>query len=67
MARDDLEGHLMPKHTKFGPNLSQKLYDAIQRDNEREEAGMHADDRVTCWTHQSWSADCNDQHTPRPR
>lgn len=55
----------MPKHLRFGPDLSQKLYDAIKRDNEREEAGMHADDRTTCWSHQSLAEDCEDQHNRR--
>lgn len=55
----------MPKHMRFGPDLSQKLYDAIERDNQREEAGMHADDRTTCWPHQSRAEDCEDQHTRR--
>ncbi|MER6230657.1 MULTISPECIES: hypothetical protein [Streptomyces] len=53
----------MPKHKEFGPELSQRLYTAIERDNQREAAGMHADDRTTCWTHQSWAEDCKDQHT----
>lgn len=55
----------MPKHLQFGPNLSQNLYKAIERDNEREGAGMHADDRKTCWSHQSWAEDCDDQHNRR--
>ncbi|MEU0625001.1 hypothetical protein ABZ329_29590 [Streptomyces rubiginosohelvolus] len=55
----------MPKHLKFGPDLSKKLYSAIERDNQREDAGMHSDDRQTCWSHQSWSEDCDDQHNPR--
>jgi hypothetical protein len=50
---------------KFGPELSQKVYDAIERDNRREAAGMHADDRTTCWAHQSMADDCEDQHTQR--
>jgi hypothetical protein len=33
---------------------------AIERDDALEDAGMHADDRQTCWTHQSWSKDCAD-------
>ncbi|MGW1814117.1 hypothetical protein ACWCQM_11225 [Streptomyces sp. NPDC002125] len=53
----------MPKHLKFGPDLSQELYTAIERDNKREEGGMHADDRTTCWRHQSWADGCKDQHT----
>lgn len=23
-----------------------------------EENGMHGDDRQTCWSHQTWAADC---------
>ncbi|MFI5867742.1 hypothetical protein [Streptomyces sp. NPDC051546] len=55
--------------------MNQKLADAIQRDNAAEEAGMHADDRKTCWTHQTWAADCAESplhtrpsiaHHPRP-
>ncbi|MFF8784807.1 hypothetical protein [Streptomyces sp. NPDC015125] len=46
--------------------MDKKLAAAIERDNQREDAGMHADDRDTCWTHQSWAADCEDDHTPRP-
>lgn len=55
----------MPKHLKFGPDLSKKLYNAIERDNQREDAGMHSDDRQTCWSHQSWAEDCDDQHNRR--
>lgn len=52
-----------------------KLAAAIERDNQREDAGMHGDDRQTCWTHQSWAKDCADDpmhtnpsvsHYPRP-
>lgn len=55
--------------------MDKKLAAAIQRDNELENAGMHGDDRTTCWTHQSWAEDCQDQplhthpsvsHYPRP-
>lgn len=42
--------------------MSKKLRDAIERDNRREDAGMHADDRDTCYTHQSWAADCESSH-----
>ncbi|MEU8623276.1 hypothetical protein [Streptomyces sp. NPDC048669] len=52
----------MPKHMRFGPELSRELHKAIERDNQREEAGMHSDDRTTCWPHQSWADDCEDQH-----
>ncbi|MGW6412348.1 hypothetical protein ACWF95_34890 [Streptomyces vinaceus] len=55
--------------------MNKRLAAAIQRDNEREEAGMHCDDCQTCWIHQSWAADCADnpvhtepsvRHYPRP-
>lgn len=46
--------------------MNKKLAAAIQRDNEREDAGMPADDRVTCWDHQSWAADCEERHAPLP-
>ncbi|MGW5394739.1 hypothetical protein [Streptomyces sp. NPDC003952] len=55
--------------------MDKKLTAAIQRDNDLEDAGMHGDDRTTCWTHQSWAEDCQDQpfhtqpsvsHYPRP-
>ncbi|EPH41472.1 hypothetical protein ABT390_34255 [Streptomyces aurantiacus] len=42
--------------------MSKKLAAALARDNQREDAGMHADDRVTCHTHQSWAEDCAEQH-----
>ena len=42
--------------------MNKKLAAAIERDNQREDAGMHADDRQTCYPHQSWAADCEDQH-----
>ncbi|GAA3032446.1 hypothetical protein FHS39_002561 [Streptomyces olivoverticillatus] len=42
--------------------MNKKLAAAIERDNRREDAGMHADDRSTCWTHQSWAEDCEDRH-----
>lgn len=46
--------------------MDKKLAAAIERNNQREDAGMHADDRDTCWTHQTWASDCDDLHTPRP-
>ncbi|MFF4185769.1 hypothetical protein ACFYZ9_21500 [Streptomyces sp. NPDC001691] len=45
--------------------MDKKLAAAIQRDNELEDAGMHGDDRKTCWTHQSWAEDCDDLHIKR--
>lgn len=38
--------------------MNTQLAAAIARDDEAEDAGMHADDRQTCHTHQTWSADC---------
>ncbi|MCF3119291.1 hypothetical protein IPZ68_06150 [Streptomyces arenae] len=47
--------------------MNKKLAAAIQRDNELEDAGMHGDDRQTCWTHQCWAEDCADLHTNQDR
>ncbi|MYZ34895.1 hypothetical protein GT002_07205 [Streptomyces sp. SID4917] len=44
--------------------MTKGLAVAIGRDDQLEEAGMHADDRVTCWAHQTWAADCADRHAP---
>ncbi|MEV7935267.1 hypothetical protein AB0O82_03910 [Kitasatospora sp. NPDC088264] len=38
------------------PNLAA----ALAEDDDAEDAGMHADDRRTCWTHQYWAEDCAD-------
>jgi hypothetical protein len=49
--------------------MDKKLATAIERDNKREDAGMHADERQTCYTHQTWAADCANEivHTnPSP-
>lgn len=46
--------------------MDKRLAAAIDRDNQREDAGMHGDDRDTCYRHQTWATDCEDQHTPRP-
>lgn len=45
--------------------MDTELAAAIKRDNELEDAGMHGDDRKTCWTHQCWADDCadNPMHT----
>ena len=40
--------------------MNRKLAAAIERDDQREDAGMHGDDRETCWTHQCWAEDCED-------
>ncbi|WP_030019346.1 hypothetical protein [Streptomyces monomycini] len=44
--------------------MDNKLAAAIERDDRREDARMHADDRVTCHTHQAWADDCADRHRP---
>ncbi|MFF4417130.1 hypothetical protein ACFYY8_31805 [Streptosporangium sp. NPDC001559] len=45
--------------------MDEKLTAVIEADNAAEDAGMHPDDRVTCWTHQGWATDCatNPIHT----
>ncbi|MFD3416754.1 hypothetical protein [Streptomyces decoyicus] len=43
-------------------SISKKLAAALKRDDQLEDAGMHADDRVTCYTHQSWAEDCEGSH-----
>ncbi|MFE9003110.1 hypothetical protein ACFYOY_13355 [Streptomyces sp. NPDC007875] len=42
--------------------MNKKLADALKRDDQREAAGMHADDRDTCYTHQCWATECENQH-----
>ena len=42
--------------------MNKKLAAAIDRDNKREDAGMHADDRQTCYQHQTWASDCEGTH-----
>ncbi len=42
--------------------MDAKLAAAIAKDDELEDCGMHGDDRVTCWPHQCWVADCEDLH-----
>lgn len=42
--------------------MDKKLEAAIERDNQLEDAGMHGDDRATCWMHQCWTEDCDDLH-----
>lgn len=44
--------------------MDQKLRAALDRDDALEDRGMHADDRRTCHTHQSWAEDCEDRHSP---
>ncbi|MFF4493391.1 hypothetical protein [Streptomyces sp. NPDC001546] len=55
--------------------MDKKLAAAIERDNALEDAGLHGDDRATCWTHQGWAVDCETDpahthpsvhHYPRP-
>ncbi|MYW06041.1 hypothetical protein [Streptomyces sp. SID3343] len=55
----------MSEHTKnTNPGTNPRLAAAITRDNELEDAGMHGDDRITCWTHRCWADDCADRHVP---
>ncbi|MFJ3793851.1 hypothetical protein [Kitasatospora sp. NPDC090091] len=42
--------------------LSKKLAAAIARENRAEDAGMHADDRTTCYPHQDWAENCEGRH-----
>lgn len=44
------------------PIVNKRLAAALARDDRREDAGMHADDRATCHTHQTWAETCEDQH-----
>ncbi|MFH8753359.1 hypothetical protein ACH4GK_37630 [Streptomyces rimosus] len=44
--------------------MDTKLAAAIERDDRREDAGTHSDDRVTCHTHQAWAGDCAGRHRP---
>jgi len=39
-----------------------ELAAAIERDNEQADAGLHGDDRATCWAHTAWAKDCEDLH-----
>jgi hypothetical protein len=42
-------------------SMEADLAAAIAEDNRKEDAGMHGDDRGTCYTHQSWVEDCAGQ------
>ncbi|MDX3230611.1 hypothetical protein [Streptomyces sp. ME19-01-6] len=42
--------------------MDKRLAAALQRDDAREDAGMHPDDRETCHTHQCWATECEGQH-----
>ncbi|WP_331726504.1 hypothetical protein [Streptomyces sp. NBC_00280] len=44
--------------------MSRDLAAVLVRDDRLEDAGLHADDRVTCYAHQTWAQDCADRHTP---
>ncbi|MGI5341890.1 hypothetical protein ACQEVS_33035 [Streptomyces sp. CA-181903] len=44
--------------------MTKKLADALRRDDAAEAAGMPADDRRTCWTHQTWAEECEERHVP---
>ncbi|OMI34399.1 hypothetical protein [Streptomyces sparsogenes] len=42
--------------------MNKRLAAALRRDDAREAAGMHADERETCHTHQCWATECEDRH-----
>lgn len=42
--------------------MSKRLAAALARDDKREAAGMHPDERATCYTHQTWAENCQDGH-----
>lgn len=44
--------------------MTNSLARGIAREDALEEAGMHADERTTCYTHQTWAVECADQHVP---
>lgn len=44
--------------------MTNSLARVIAREDALEEAGMHADERTTCYTHQTWAIGCADQHLP---
>lgn len=44
--------------------MTKKLTAALARDDQREAAGMHGDDRDTCHTHQTWADQCDSRHQP---
>ncbi|MEU8828835.1 hypothetical protein [Streptomyces sp. NPDC048636] len=44
---------------------NRKLANAIERENKAEVLdGLSADNRTTCYPHQSWTEDCTAQHSP---
>lgn len=44
--------------------MTSRLARTIAREDALEDAGMHADERITCYTHQAWAVECADQHLP---
>ncbi|WP_019061455.1 hypothetical protein [Streptomyces prunicolor] len=44
--------------------MTSSLALAIAYEDALEEAGMHADERTTCYTHQTWAVECADRHLP---
>ena len=42
--------------------MNKNLAAALRRDDAREDAGMHPDDRDTCHTHQCWATECENRH-----
>ncbi|MGI5532509.1 hypothetical protein ACQEVX_35610 [Streptomyces syringium] len=44
---------------------NRKLANALHREAQEEAVGaLAADDKSTCYPHQSWTGDCADQHAP---
>ncbi|MCX4665107.1 hypothetical protein OG453_00205 [Streptomyces sp. NBC_01381] len=43
---------------EYAAYMHELLAKAIEEDNRREAAGIHGDDRRTCWTHQCWADEC---------
>ncbi|MGW0868773.1 hypothetical protein [Streptomyces sp. NPDC002611] len=42
--------------------MTNSLARVIAREDALEAAGMQADERTTCYTHQTWAVECADQH-----
>lgn len=60
MSPADRAAHLAASYVRPAAALPDELADALVADNRAEDAGMHADERRTCWAHQGWAVDCAD-------
>ena len=56
MSPADHAAHRAASYVRTAP--ADELAAALAEDNRLEDAGMHADERRTCWTHQGWADDC---------